>query len=285
MKKRRRGKKKDSFVWGYVFLGFALGLLLAAFLFRYWGTGGYAPKERLAERPASVHPPGTTEETLELPKVAIVIDDMGHDITRLRDLFEVNADITVAVLPNLRYSRDVSREAHMKGWEVLLHLPMEPKDTSQNDPGVGALSTLMKGEDVKARVEEVLVDVPHAIGINNHMGSKFTEDEVLMRAVFDVVKERGMFFLDSRTTSSSVASRLAEEMGVREVDRNVFLDNNRNHDYIKGQLQELVRIARKRGKAVGIGHPYPETIDTLKGSVEEIRSEGVAVVRLSELIE
>jgi polysaccharide deacetylase 2 family uncharacterized protein YibQ len=284
MKKRKRGKKgkkKDSFVWGFVFLGFAVGLLILAVLVRYGGLGGYVPGKkagRVSEVPVEVAVP-------ELPRVAIVIDDLGHDLRRLRDLLEVDAEITVAVIPHLKYSRDVSREAHLKGWEVLLHLPMEPKDSVRNDPGKGALLTSMRASEVRAQVVEDLGEVPHAAGINNHMGSRFTENETLMRAVLDVVKARGMFFLDSRTTPGSVAGRLLTEMGVKGVERNVFLDNTRSPEYIRGQIRELISIARKNGKAVAIGHPYPETIETLRGSMETLHSEGIEVVRLSELIE
>lgn len=284
MKKRQRGKKgkkKDSFVWGFVFLGLAVGLLILAVLVRYGGLGGYVPGKkagRVSEVPVEVAAPG-------LPRVAIVIDDLGHDLRRLRDLLEVDAAITVAVIPHLKYSRDVSREAHLKGWEVLLHLPMEPKDSARNDPGKGALLTSMRASEVRAQVVEDLSEVPHAAGINNHMGSRFTEDETLMRAVLDVVKARGMFFLDSRTTPGSVAGRLLTEMGVKGVERNVFLDNTRSPEYIRGQIRELISIARRNGKAVAIGHPYPETIETLRGSMETLHAEGIEVVRLSELLE
>lgn len=222
-----------------------------------------------------------------MPRVAIVIDDMGRDLKALVELLEIDAPITFAVLPRLSHSKDVAEAAHSKGHEVLLHLPMEPKPSAdgQKDPGHGALLTSMNAVDVRSMVEDDFKDVPHASGINNHMGSKFTEDETLMRAVMEVVREKNLFFLDSLTTPASVGSRLAKEMGVKGARRNIFLDNTRDGAYIKAQLNGLAEAARKRGKAVAIGHPYPETIAALKDALPGLKESGIEVVRLSEIIE
>lgn len=219
------------------------------------------------------------------PRVAIVIDDMGQDINKLRELLELNAPISIAVMPGMRYSKETANEAHSKGLEVIVHLPMEPKDANGNDPGTDALLTSMSGEEVRKRTEEGLKSVPFASGLNNHMGSKFTEDEAGMKAVIGVLKKKGMIFLDSRTSSDSVGGRLARETGVKNADRNVFLDNNKDVKYIKGQIEELVSIAKKRGKAIAIGHPYPETIEALRQSVPELEKNGIEVVKLSDLVE
>lgn len=294
IKKRR---KEGLSSWGLLVLGFVLGVAVLLALVKFGGidlqkpapekkpVAKHVPEEPLP--PVEPQPVPPVREALPdtSPRVAIVIDDMGVDINKLRELVKIDRSITVAVMPHQRYSAETAREAHDNGVDVLLHLPMEPWDIKTNNPGKGALLVGMTAEQVRAQVEQDLLTVPYTIGINNHMGSRFTEDEPLMRDVLEVVKQRDLFFLDSRTTSKSVALKLARELGVRNADRNVFLDNTRDVQYIKGQLSELVSMARKRGKAIAIGHPYPETIQALKESVPELEEKGVRVVRLSELVE
>ncbi|MBI5493267.1 MAG: divergent polysaccharide deacetylase family protein [Deltaproteobacteria bacterium] len=294
----RQRKNRGLLKWGGLLaLGFIAG---AAFVF-FLLENGYIQRPSPEVKPpiASIPeerplppeaPPPEAPQPPEAPpgyypRVAIVIDDMGQDPKKLKELLKLKEPITIAVIPHLRYSREVALQASSNGLEVLLHLPMEPKDTEDNDPGKGALLTAMSADEVRAQVEQDLKAVPNAIGVNNHMGSKFTEDEILMRAVLQVVKKKEMFFLDSRTSSNSVAGRLARELGVRNADRNVFLDNNRDVKYIKGQISELVSIARKRGKAIGIGHPYPETIEALKETVSGLDGKGIVIVKLSEIVE
>lgn len=218
------------------------------------------------------------------PVVAIVIDDMGQDMGKLRDLLAVNEPLTIAVLPKLAHSTETANEAFAKGREVLLHLPMEPHGAG-NNPGKGALLSGMSMDELRLTVDDDLKSVPHAIGINNHMGSLLTEEEAPMTEVLKLVKSKKMFFLDSRTSVNSVAGSLARKSGVRSADRNVFLDNTRDEAYITGQIDELIAIAKKRGRAVAIGHPYPETINAIRGSVEKFKKAGVRVVKLSEIIE
>ncbi len=280
-KKGRRGNNRRPFVWGYIAVAFLAGVVFALLLLRYGGLGRGIVREGPLLRPAKP----TVGVEARRPRVAIVIDDMGYDMRRFRSLLEVDAQITVAVLPHLRFSREVALEAYSNGWEVLLHLPMEPLDLTGNNPGKGALLTAMGEGEVRSQMEEDIKGVPHASGVNNHMGSRFTEDPALMRTVLDVVRDHKMFFLDSLTTSGSVAGRLAREMGVKGVDRSVFLDNTRDEEYIKARLEELVSIARERGTAVAIGHPYPETIDVLKSMVGAMQQDGIDVVRVSDLVE
>lgn len=292
----KRKTKKNGFVsLSLVLLGFAIGVAVVFALFKLGYIGGPVQEktvkyeeEMLLKTPEPPGPQAIEEPALPkppLPKVAIVIDDMGQDMGRLKDLFAVGGPVTVAVIPHLRFSKEVALQAHSRGWDVILHLPMEPKDIKENDPGEGALFTAMTPADVKAVMEKDLKSVPNAIGVNNHMGSRFTEDERLMRAVLELAGKKGLIFLDSRTSSNSVGGRLARELGVASAERNVFLDNTRDVSYIKGQISELMGIARKKGKAIGIGHPYPETIAALKESVPVLDEAGVELVGLSELIE
>lgn len=294
-------KKRSS--WAVAAIGFVAGAALVLIILKLTDyferpekpaplTVSIPPEERPAPPPLVTPPPAPEEIPPPAPKItqtgpmlAIVIDDMGRDMNVLRELVQVGAPVTVAVLPNLKHSKETATEAHSKGLEVILHLPMEPKDLKGNDPGKGALLTAMGPEEIRKRMEADLSEVPYAKGINNHMGSRFTEDKDDMRTVLKALKERGMYFLDSRTSSATVAGRLARELGVKNFDRNVFLDNNRDVDYIKKQLAEAISISKKRGKAIAIGHPHPETIQALKESVSELNSNGVRAVPLSELME
>jgi len=217
-------------------------------------------------------------------RVAILIDDMGGNISTLKKILSLEAPITISVLPHLRHSREVSRLAALSGRDVLVHLPMEPKNSVVNHAGRGVLLTSMTEAVIRKRVFEDLLSVPEAIGANNHMGSRFTEDESGMRTVFAVLKERGLFFVDSRTTSASIGSRLAAEVALLHGERDVFLDNKRDVKYIDGQLATLASIARKRGSAIAIGHPYAETLTALRERLPALKEEGIEVVPVSELL-
>ncbi|MBI5559773.1 MAG: divergent polysaccharide deacetylase family protein [Deltaproteobacteria bacterium] len=272
----KRSKRKGGPVFTVALLVFILGIAAVVFFEGYFKVRK-PPVERPSPREAR------PREVPSLPRVAIVIDDMGGDMGRLWEITAAGSTITVSVLPHLRYSREVAQEAHRKGLEVLLHLPMEPMDSSINNPGKGALTVGMSEGEVRARLKDDIRAVPHIDGVNNHMGSLFTENEMLMKEVVGVLKERGLFFLESRTTPRSVALRVARESGIRTVERNIFLDNRRDRSYIKGQFEELFAIAKKKGRAVAIGHPYPETLEVLKEVMGDIKKQGVEVVRVSEL--
>lgn len=299
-------RKKNSGSWLLLLLGFVAGIGAAVVLFRYMGFE--MPPERPAAKPPVAHrapaepappvePQVAAPETgpVELvpplvvtrparPRLAIIIDDMGPDLRKMRELLDVGGPVTVAVMPNQRYSGETSTLAASRGLDVIVHMPMEPRETAYHNPGSDALLVAMTPGEIRAKFEEGLMSVPGAIGVNNHMGSKFTEDEIGMREVLKVVKNRDMLFIDSRTTSKSVAGRLAREFGVPSADRNVFLDNTRDVEYIKGQLREAARFARQNGRAVAIGHPYPETIKALKEAVPGLAAEGIEVVGISELV-
>ncbi|MBI5233369.1 MAG: divergent polysaccharide deacetylase family protein [Deltaproteobacteria bacterium] len=297
--KRPRGRKKTARFFRAVFFAF---LFAAVFI-----SGGVAffyldkrlapeikPEKSAVEKKEKEPSPQKkpVEQALpprpsvkDLPRVAIVIDDMGQNMRVFNALSEVSAPITVAVLPYLAYSKDVAESAHGLGWDVLLHVPMEPKDAKTHDPGKGALLMNMSEDEARNEFIKDLDSVPHIAGVNNHMGSRLTEDQRLMRTVLEVVKQRDIFFLDSRTSDNSVAGAIASQMDVPNVARNVFLDNKQDEGYIKGQIQELLRIAKKQGFAIGIGHSHPETIAALKDTVPDFEKNGVRVVRLSELVD
>jgi len=266
-------------------IGIVLGFALALVALRYGTMIGQGQKTATVTKaaPEKAKAPVAVKSP-PLARVAILIDDMGSSLSRLQEILELDSPITISVLPYLRHSRDVSRIASESGRDVLLHLPMEPRNMAVNHPGKGALLTEMAGGAIRKIVEDDLLDVPEAIGVNNHMGSKFTEDEPGMRQVFAVLKEKGLFFVDSRTTSASLGSRLAGESGVENAERDVFLDNKRDVVYIDSQIDILVKIATKEGRAIAIGHPYPETLAALKRMMPGMRARGIEVVPVSELV-
>jgi len=297
MAKRKRGSGAS---WLLLLLGFVAGAGVAILFFRYMEKGEPvrplpppvkppavtvpAVPEAPVEPPAIEPPPAPEAVKPPGPRLAIIIDDMGPDIRKLRELLEVGGPVTVAVMPHMRDSERISALAASRGLDVIVHMPMEPRELLEHNPGGGALMVAMSAEEIRAKLEDGLRTVPDAIGINNHMGSKFTEDAPRMREVLKVVKKKDMLFVDSRTTSKSVAGRVARELGVPSADRNVFLDNTRDVEYIKGQLREAVRAAKRGGSAIAIGHPYPETIRALKEAVPSLAADGVEVVGVSEVV-
>lgn len=219
------------------------------------------------------------------PRVAIVIDDLGGNPRAARELLAIAQPLTFAVLPKLAHSRETAEGAAEAGKEVLLHLPMEPLDYPEKNPGPGALLSTMSPERMLAVLEEDLREVPHSVGVNNHMGSLLTEDEEVMRLVLTFVKERDLFFLDSYTTPRSVVERVAHQLKLPTASRHVFLDHVPDDaEYVAGQLEKLASTARRHGAAIGIGHPRPATISALKEHLPALAEDGVEVVPLSHLV-
>ena len=296
---RRANKGGGSF--SRKFLLFLFFAVAAFVVFLYWkdiGPGRVRAPQDKAVRPEVTAPAapeepktGAVKVAPVVPvakpsrKVAVVIDDMGKDMASIERLLKLDTPVTVAVLPFLKHSKDVANFAHEAGLEVLLHIPMEPKDLAENDPGKGALLVNMEIKDIRSVLNEDMDEIPYITGVNNHIGSRFTEDASLMKEVLAVVKERGFFFLDSKTTDKSKALSIAKKAGVKSAGRNVFLDNEQDKEYIKGQFRELIGIAKKRGKAIAIGHPHAATLTALEEMIPEFKREGVEVVRVGELIE
>ncbi|MBI5682179.1 MAG: divergent polysaccharide deacetylase family protein [Deltaproteobacteria bacterium] len=292
--KKKKGHLKNSNA--LIILGAFIGIAAAVLLFNYYSKGKKAPeikeKEYVPavtqpeEKPDKVETPAILPEVIERtkPKIAIVIDDMGQNIRQLRELLDMDIPVTIAVLPFLPRSMDVAEEANREGLEILLHIPMEPKDLEGNNPGKGALFTTMSEYEIYEQVLKEIEAVPYIKGVNNHMGSRFTEDEDRMRVVLGAIKEKNLFFLDSNTTAKSKALMIANEIGLNAAQRQVFLDNKQDISYIKGQIDELLRIARKRGRAIAIGHPHPVTFTAIKEMSDKLKNGEIDIVPVSELI-
>jgi hypothetical protein len=218
------------------------------------------------------------------PRAAIVIDDLGQRLSHFEQLAALDIPLTIAVIPGLPATEATVREAARRGVEMILHQPMEPREEGRKNPGAGVLLTAMGAEEVRGRLRESLAAVPGAIGVNNHMGSRFTEDPGALTAVMAELRERGLFWLDSRTTSATRGAAVARSAGVPAIERDVFLDARVSADFTRRQVRLLIARARTRGSAVGIGHPHPETIAVLRELRGELLGSGVALVPLSALV-
>ena len=210
------------------------------------------------------------------PLVAIVIDDMGYRQNTGKALLALDLPLSFAFLPFTPFSDELQQEAQDKGRDILLHLPLEPTDPKAH-PGPGALTTTMDSDTMQSLFQGDLQAVPKAIGVNNHMGSRFTANPQAMRKLMAMIRPRNLFFLDSVTAADSVAYELAREMGVKTERRTVFLDNDQNPKNIRGQLDLLVKLAGEHGQAVGIGHPYPATVEALRQYQTQLRTRAEVV--------
>lgn len=235
------------------------------------------PPEKPESLTGQIRPQG------DLPLVAIVIDDLGYQRQLAMDFMALDIPLTLSFLPQAPYARELAKKALQKGQESLLHLPMEPKAYPKTDPGPEALLGAMADSEIRQIVEKDLETFPQVVGVNNHMGSRFTEDREKMTLVLKVLKKRNLFFLDSRTTPHSVVLDLASQLGVRAIGRDIFLDNKANEEAIGLQLEKLIRLAQERGFAVACGHPHPQTLRAIKEKIPELRDK-VRLVPLSRLL-
>lgn len=223
-------------------------------------------------------------EAGRLRHAAIVIDDLGQDPEAARKLLALQYPLTFSILPHLRHSTATAEEAHRAGREVMLHFPMEPLPDAPVGPGEGGIRVGMSGTEVARILKADLATVPHARGTNNHMGSLATADPKLMMAVMRLLGERGLYFVDSRTTGASVALRVARRQGIPAFYRSVFLDGTETLAYTLGQLREFRHVIEKQGAAVAIGHPYPTTITALERFLPELERDDIQLLPASQLL-
>jgi len=223
-----------------------------------------------------------TDRKSGLPRVAIIIDDMGYHPDIGRKLLALDMALTFSFLPGAPFTPELEEAAWQKGADILVHMPMQARDPAWN-PGPGALYLADSPEQLRQKVRRNLSRVPHAIGCNNHMGSRFTEHADSMRLVLEVLKKRRLFFIDSYTTARSTGMDQARALGVPTARRHVFLDNVHEQEKICRQLEELVALAEKKGWAIGIGHPNQATLTALTGCRDRLRAR-VRIVPVHELV-
>ncbi|MAK63171.1 MAG: hypothetical protein CMF75_00270 [Maricaulis sp.] len=215
------------------------------------------------------------------PRIAIVIDDVGLDVDAARRALDLGAPMSLAVLPYAEAAPALSAEIAASGRDVLLHMPMEPVGLA--DPGPNALRLDLSDADLAARMRWAMARVPDAVGLNNHMGSRFTSDPRAMRVALGSVAERNPLFLDSLTTGASRGRAVADGLGLRTLQRDIFLDHVIEAGEIAERLDEAEDLARERGWAVVIGHPHAQTLDVLEAWLAPAQARGVEFVTLTEL--
>ena len=228
--------------------------------------------------------PSTLKAALR-PKIAIVIDDLGGKDKISEELLRWDLPITFAILPFTPFSKRLAGKAHRRGKEVILHLPMEPWGYPQIRPGEGVLLKEMDEERLLRQLTKDIEAVPHITGVSNHMGSRLMEDSEKMKIVLSELKRRGLFFLDSRTTPQTIGLQVAQSVGLKAMERSIFIDNSPTEEDIKQQLEQLIQLSLSRGKAIGIGHPHPSTIQSIKEMIPKIKEKGIEIVPLSEVME
>ena len=281
---------------------------LAAFFLWQWLNGGETPRETYDEaraagvipsvKPQSSRParPGPSldarDDRSALPRVraknrgtggsiVLIIDDLGFDGQSLERVMALDANVNCAILPNGTRASEFAEALNERGFEILVHLPMQPKGSEA--PGRNAILTSMSDDEITRATRENIQAIPYARGLNNHMGSLATTDRRVMTSVLRAMPD-GMYFIDSRTTGGSVAADVARELNVRTATRNIFLDDVASERAVRKQLAELADAAQKRGVAIGIGHPYPVTMRVLAEELPELKARGFRFIRASEVV-
>ena len=243
----------------------------------------FPPEDRPAPKPK---PPITkpAPPSASLPRVALIIDDIGYDQAMASKFMALDNAITFSILPFSPFQQAVSREMRNRGMEAMLHLPMEPKEYPAVKPGRGALLVSMTPDELIRQLEKNLDAVPDIKGVNNHMGSRMTERSTQMYQIFSILKKRGLFFIDSRTTAESLCRPSARLLQVPFAQRDVFLDHVTDDAEIRRQIRRLISLARRQGSAIGIGHPHPATYTVLAEQMPVLKK-NVKLVPASQLVQ
>jgi len=256
----------------------ALVLVEGILLVRFWPR-----KHKEKAKVVTVAPLAT--EAPSIAKIAIVLDDWGYSLRDESFLSDFHYPVTISILPHLPYSSQIAYLADKNGKEIILHLPMEPHERKEIRLEKQVVFTRMNEKEIIRMVNDALKSVPFASGINNHMGSKATEDERVMAIVFNLLKKKKLYFFDSFVTSYSVCEPLAGKMKLRFARRDIFLDNQADYKYISNQLQLLIKKAKKKGFAIGVGHDRPLTLQVIKDYAPALEKQGIKLVFVSDLVE
>ena len=291
--RKKKGGKRAA-LWIFLFLLLLGGVAATAYLlFLRPGTAprlspplSAVSKKKPPRSHAEPVPPAApsvrkTPPPASGPMVSIIIDDMGFKDKVCVELIGLDLNLSFAFLPFGPHTADQLALAHAKKRDILVHVPMEPQD-SQWVPGQGALFTAMNAREIRQTLEQDIAAIPHAVGVNNHMGSRFTEQRAAMQACLALLRQHDLFFVDSATSARSAGFALAREMGVKTARRDVFLDNSQEPQKIKMQLDALFDLARKKGSAIGIGHPHQATLDVLR-QYQAALPDSIRLVGVSQL--
>lgn len=216
---------------------------------------------------------GICQAAFATPKIAIIIDDVGYQYEPIKQLIDLPVPLTFAILPNTPYAKRLAEYAHKNNKEILVHLPMEGSRQEIFEPQT--LTTNMKQAEFKRIASNLINAVPHAAGVNNHMGSVLTQQVTQMQWLMETINANSsnLFFVDSYTSNNSKAAIIANANDVIAIQRDVFLDNSKNVKMIEAAFNKLIKVAQRKGIAVGIAHPYPETINVLVEKISLLKNE------------
>jgi polysaccharide deacetylase 2 family uncharacterized protein YibQ len=261
-------------------------IVIAASIFIFFNEFGIekTPKKSFDifsrdKKPFKVLPEISLPESL--PKIAIVIDDMGASKKKAQNVFNISRGFTLSILPHQVYSVWIANEGNRLGHDIILHMPMEAARPLRL--GKGGLFTWMSNQEIAETINGNIKSVPHIKGASNHMGSAFTMDKRSMSAVISELKKRRLFFLDSKTSAKTIAYDIAVTRGVKVLQRDVFLDDNNNPDEIQVQWNRLLKIAKKKGYAIALAHPRKNTLDFLQKTLK--KNGHFAIVPITRLLD
>lgn len=224
-----------------------------------------------------------TGQSMARARLAIILDDLGSDRAAADEVFALAYPLTISVLPGHPHSTEIAEEAHRRGYEVLLHLPM--RSIANDAPEAQELRPGMASDDIPVMFEQMMLSVPNAAGVNNHQGSQATADPALMAELMPILHQWNLFYVDSRTSAATVAYDTAQHAGVRSAFRNApFLDDVPDVPAVRKQLQLALRTAQEKGEAITIGHPHPATLQALREELPHANSAGVRLVFVSQLV-
>ena len=275
--KRSVTPRRDSFRTVALLMLIPVGGIL---LFFFWS---FLHNALSSIRRSAPHSEASVIATPHRGDIVLILDDVGFDHQPLTSAMTIDPNVNFAVLPNGARSMEFAATLHGRGFELLCHLPMEPEGFPRISPGDGAVLTSMSDAQIATATRANIEAIRFARGVNNHMGSRATADRRVMTNVLGALP-KGMYFIDSKTTGSSVAGSLARSMRVKTASRNVFLDDVQDAAAIRRQLAELASTAAAHGVSVGIGHMYPSTIKVLTEDAPKLRADGFRFVRASAVV-
>lgn len=228
--------------------------------------------------------PQQQAEASRQAKIAIIMDDMGSSMQAIKQLLELDLLITPAILPGTPLAHSAVELLRARQREYMVHIPMEPRSYPDVNPGGNALLLGQSEQHTRQLVRSYLQDIPGSVGVNNHMGSRYTEETAAMRIVLDELKKHDQFFIDSRTIGSSVAFSEARKLRLKTATRNIFLDNHADVEYIRAQLRKMVALAGQNQEVIAICHPHRQTLEALRLEQNWLRRQDVEFVVASRVV-
>jgi polysaccharide deacetylase 2 family uncharacterized protein YibQ len=289
VKTRGRKNRVPAIVLIILILGAAS--LISRSLLKREGTEEFKEQEtqetpimKPEKEPAMVPPEPEPVPEPERAKIAVIIDDVGYSSPTFEGYLGFKGKLTFSILPFQPESVPAAQLLHERGFQIMVHIPMEPLDYPAQQPGENALFLSDTRDSVEDKLNRMVTEIPYVEGANNHMGSRATQDPELMSWTLSFMRQKGLYFVDSLTTSDSKAYEIAKSMNLPSAKRDVFLDNQRDLPYIRGQFEEAKAIARKRGSAVAVGHLQSENLlRVLKEELAQLEEEGFELVFVSEV--